>query len=221
MMLPLLSFVTEHLVVRIGSRNRLDHCLLHVLIKLFLLHICWKLGYLFRALDLYWAFLCFFFFGQHPFHFSYFTQKKILTISTLQSFSFTLNGTNSWRESIVQVQISSTAAILSMPPASPTSPPPFELSTGMIVTSLPSTLLSLSLGQWDWGLIIHYFYPQTGSPRTGVRTGCRPWWNKKKGATAEKYAHSFRKTFIWSKLVKVSYFQEQGLKVFLEELEAR
>jgi len=47
MILPLLSFVTEHLAVRTGSLNRPDHCLQHVLIKLFSLHICWKLGYLF------------------------------------------------------------------------------------------------------------------------------------------------------------------------------
>ena len=72
--------------------------------------------------------------------------ETLLSISKLKSFSFTFNGMNSWWESIVQVQISSTTAILSMLPASPTSPPPCELSMGMIVTSLPSTLLRLFLG---------------------------------------------------------------------------
>ena len=36
MILPLLSFVIEHLVIRTTSGSRLDHCLDHVLIKLFL-----------------------------------------------------------------------------------------------------------------------------------------------------------------------------------------
>jgi len=43
----------------------------------------------------------------------------------------------------------------------------------------------------------------------------------KKGAPAEKYAHSFWKRVSQSKLVKVSYFQEQGLEVFLKKLPAQ
>ena len=43
---------------------------------------------------------------------------------------------------------------------------------------------------------------------------------KKKRAPAEKYAHFFWKIVVQSKLVKVSNFQEQGLEVFLEKLEA-
>ena len=45
MIFPLLSFVTEHLAIRTGSRNRLDHYLYHVLIKSFLLNMCLKLEF--------------------------------------------------------------------------------------------------------------------------------------------------------------------------------
>ena len=42
----------------------------------------------------------------------------------------------------------------------------------------------------------------------------------KKRAPAQKYAYSFLTTVVRSKLVQVSYFQDQGLEVFLEKLEA-
>jgi len=37
----------------------------------------------------------------------------------------------------------------------------------------------------------------------------------------EKYEHFFQKTIVRGKMVKVSHFQEQGLGVFLEKLEAQ
>jgi len=37
----------------------------------------------------------------------------------------------------------------------------------------------------------------------------------------ERYEHFLLKSVVWGKVVKVSYFQEQGLGVFLEKLEAQ
>jgi len=42
---------------------------------------------------------------------------------------------------------------------------------------------------------------------------------RKKMTPAEKHEHFLHKTVIRSKMVKVSYHQEQGLGVFLENLE--
>jgi len=38
---------------------------------------------------------------------------------------------------------------------------------------------------------------------------------------AERYEHFLQKSVVWGKVVKVSYFQEQGVGLFLEKLEAQ
>jgi len=38
---------------------------------------------------------------------------------------------------------------------------------------------------------------------------------------AERYEYFLQKSVVWGKVVKVSYFQEQGLGVFLERSEAQ
>ena len=44
---------------------------------------------------------------------------------------------------------------------------------------------------------------------------------RKKMTPAEKHEHFLHKTVIWGKMVKVSYSQEQGFRVFLEKLKVR
>jgi len=43
---------------------------------------------------------------------------------------------------------------------------------------------------------------------------------RKNTTLGEKYEHFLQKSAVWGKVVKVSYFQEQGLGVFLEKSNA-
>jgi len=44
---------------------------------------------------------------------------------------------------------------------------------------------------------------------------------KKTMSSTEKYEHFLQKSVVWGKIVKVPYFQEQGLDLFLRQLEAQ